>query len=203
MPFTHTCEICSKDFSAKDRNRRFCGSACYGLYKRTIRGSAHPNFGKKRPEWVMARARAAREPKRGCDNPAWKGGRSKDRRGYMIVNLPSLSPEDQLLFPNHKTNYVFEHRLIVARRLKRPLRSGEHVHHVNGIKDDNRDENLELVDASKHTHEHAMIWKRISALEAENARLRETVADLQRRLPQISVEKWITPFDNRRQYGDN
>lgn len=39
---------------------------------------------------------------------------------------------------------AFEHRLVIEQMLGRPLRRDENIHHINGVRDDNRLENLEL-----------------------------------------------------------
>ncbi len=66
----------------------------------------------------------------------WKGGRVY-HRGYVLI----LKPEHPHC---NQTGYVYEHRLVMEKFLKRYLLPNEVVHHKNDIKDDNRIENLEL-----------------------------------------------------------
>ena len=75
--------------------------------------------------------------KTGKRSSHWKGGRHTDRLGYVQVWKPE--------HPNARiAGYIHEHRLVMSEHLGRPLKKFENVHHVNGKRDDNRLENLEL-----------------------------------------------------------
>ncbi|MGN6347284.1 MAG: HNH endonuclease signature motif containing protein [Candidatus Nitrosocosmicus sp.] len=69
-------------------------------------------------------------------NATWKGGRVV-KRGYVFIKM--------LAHPFcNKEGYVREHRLVMEKHLGRYLNKNEVVHHINGIKDDNRIDNLQL-----------------------------------------------------------
>lgn len=97
----------------------------------------------------------------------WKGGKSSE--GYMNINFNRLSLKDQNLYKTMvgKSGYIFIHRLIIAKHLRRPLRKEEVVHHANGIKNDNRIENLLLLSSQKHRKYISSLTKRIRQLELQ------------------------------------
>lgn len=60
-----------------------------------------------------------------------------------------------------KHGYVLAHRIVMENQLGRLLDAKEVVHHKNGNKHDNREENLEVKQNSEHAREHALLQGRL------------------------------------------
>lgn len=86
-------------------------------------------------------------------------GRVKTSHGYIVVYLP----------PHPRANtqgYVYEHILVWEEFHGKPLPKGWIVHHLNGIRSDNRPRNLEGMPSMKHNLVLVAKAKRIQELEA-------------------------------------
>lgn len=85
---------------------------------------------------------------KGPEHHNWTGGTYRHSAGYVYE-----------LAPDHPSaarakGYVLQHRLVMERHLGRHLDDNEIVHHINGAKDDNRIENLEITSLSRHVSGH-------------------------------------------------
>lgn len=146
---------------------------------RTVRCPQCRHIGRHRISWPM-----------GERHHNWKGGRHQAHGGYMVVNI---SRQD-FFWPmstnrmKYGTGLVMEHRLVMAKHLGRCLAPFEVVHHKNGIRDDNRIENLELSTNCAHAKDHSQGYqdgfrkgyadgkdKRIQELLQENKNLRQAI----------------------------
>lgn len=68
----------------------------------------------------------------------WRGGR-QSVDGYIFVYVPKKH-----IASRGRNRYMPEHRVVMAEAIGRPLDRWETVHHRNGIRSDNRLENLEI-----------------------------------------------------------
>ncbi len=100
---------------------------------------------------------------------ARKNGNPETWNHYKLVYVSPYSPY-RVMAEAHSAR-VREHRLVMAQSIGRPLESWEIVHHINGDKDDNRLDNLQLTTATRH--------KQITILEDRVRRLEERVASLE------------------------
>ena len=133
-----TCKVCGHPTTA-DHNK-FCSYKCYWGYASQYPNTGAYKTGKKHPQHNKARTQKEKEKiRKGMMGTAngWKCGRVGDGCGYIKL-YKSNHPDKDV------KGYIKEHRYIMEKHIGRRLKKTEQVHHINGIKDDNRIENLLL-----------------------------------------------------------
>jgi len=121
--------------------------------------------------------REGRKPKTniftpGDSHPLWKGGK-KVFDGYVFIydkNHPRARK-------GHR--YVPEHILVWEQTHNRQLPKGWRIHHLNGVKTDNRPENLIALPKAKHDKYIPALKKRIRELEAKVGLLEKALKEQQ------------------------
>lgn len=126
MGTVRNCCECGKEFKDSEGKRKKC-HAC--------RQSKMPCKSENCSKYVYASLRYSGYCKSCLNmlelNPNWRGGKVKHAAGYIMLRQPD-------------GKYALEHRLVMEKALGRSLSPNENVHHMNGIRSDNRLENLEL-----------------------------------------------------------
>lgn len=157
IPKEGNCAICGNKFIKKRHDAMFCSRKCSGINHSNLlekrfkgkqpvwlkdkcfkKGMTSWNKGKKGffPGLKTAFVKGHNLSPWGEKHPFWKGGKYKNKSGYVTLSL--------------KGKKVLEHRNIMEQFLNRKLLPYEHVHHRNGIKNDNRIENLEILTLKTH-----------------------------------------------------
>jgi HNH endonuclease len=126
VPSMKRCAECGREFMPSSRHLR-----CPACRSKGICACGRPKQAKSHS------CRACRKVMAQAANGNWKGGRTRHKAGYVMVRAPDHPRAG-------RSPYVFEHVLVAEQLLGRYLPPGESIHHRNGVRDDNRPENLEL-----------------------------------------------------------
>lgn len=111
------CQLCQKNFQViNNLTAKYCSDRCRSL-ARYRKMTGYPISG----------------PRRKSEN----GTGYINKYGYRVIyrDHPNANP---------RTKIILEHIFVMSQLKGRPMRKGETVHHKNGIRQDNRPENLEL-----------------------------------------------------------
>lgn len=132
------CNRCNKGFSPNSNRQVYCSTECK-------RGSGIcENCGKK---YVFSHHGAKRFCSTSChyEHKCPIGTVRDGGSGYKIIKVaPGTLGIKTRRGTHSKNNWMWEHRYVMQQMLGRPLQKNENVHHINGRRDDNRPENLEL-----------------------------------------------------------
>jgi len=126
-----TCGHCSKVFLLPQQKLKhgrggYCSRRCFDAWR-----TANATYHGRRDVYRMLQPGEA--------IPSWEPKRKRDQQGYVV-----------LVWRVGSYSYVMvrEHRLMAQADY------GMHVHHVNGQRDDNRPENLQVLSPSEHIKWH-------------------------------------------------
>ena len=94
-----------------------------------------------------------------------KRDRKFTRHGYVEIKVGKDHPIAR------KSGWAYEHRVVVYERAGE-IPEGMVVHHINGIKHDNRTENLMVMTKFHHRRRHESVMIEVGMLKKENRALR-------------------------------
>ena len=146
------CIFCGKEFRKdnwyiKNGGGKYCSYKCRSKYERSIRPKIKCQTCGKIFQVHKSISLTAKYCSKKCDGkgrskfyigkngPYWKGGKIISSYGYIFI----WKPKHPFVA---KRGYIFEHRLVIEKQIGRYLLPKEKSHHLNGIKTDNRPENL-------------------------------------------------------------
>ena len=155
------CVNCNIEFEENKSFEKYCSIQCcrrFNQAKKLLKIKENPLLREKKNEYERKRrAKVGRKRDRLKHNQSEKE-RYRKKHGIVSDDDLKCAPKGsgtitsygyrQIIRHDHpnsrKDGQMFEHVFVMSEHLGRPLNKGENVHHKNGIKHDNRIENLEL-----------------------------------------------------------
>jgi len=157
------CQNCNISFEAGAGNFKFCPDCRlsrakrYAFYyaRRSFNYDACPSCNGKKDKDAQMCNKCWTNYRKGENHPRWKGGRYTSRRDNYVV-IRKLNG-----------TRILEHHLVWEETHKRKLPKNWIVHHFNGIRNDNRPENLIAMPRKYHPDRTFVnaLQKRIRELE--------------------------------------
>ena len=156
---TAKCKKCGKKIRAQRLNRPHFSGLCRKCWRKygTIKGEKHWSF---------------------------TGGRykRKTREDYWMININIIKDEklkkmakqtiQNRCWGKKRSGTIYEHILVMIKKLGRPLKKGEEVHHLDGNKENNNLNNLILIDRKNHIQKYWNLIKENEELKREIQRLK-------------------------------
>jgi len=162
---TKPCDNCGDPVTrlkSADKPRFYCDHKCYSTSKRRaertreIMAERHPDSTFSIPcircgeavTRVKSRVFKTTYCSRTCQYAYQRelGKHFVNSSGYVVVGVPADYPGAK---KNGNYGQILEHRKVMQDMIGRALTGAENVHHINGVKHDNRPENLELWSSSQ------------------------------------------------------
>lgn len=142
-----TCKTCGVALSKTALT--YCSTACMWQDRRTLVTKTCTVCG---ADYTVkpSEAETSKYCSRACKDQGLRltgpGARTVRQDGYISVYYPT--------HPDADTNgRILEHRLVAEQKYGRRILPTEQVHHINGVRADNRPENLEVLPAGDHTRQ--------------------------------------------------
>lgn len=140
------CAVCKKIFHPKHSRQKTCSYDCSYIHKTKQKpprpcehcGEMITRRIKDRQRFCSGRCAMLHRGAKPGGRAFPVGSRRLNGTGYWLIKV---SKDYQ---GRTYKGWAPEHRLVLEKHLGRIVEKGEHIHHKNGVRDDNRLENLEL-----------------------------------------------------------
>lgn len=162
------CKRCGSErevYNDKRKRHEFCSARCAAKYRS---GDRHPRWVKGRisnclqcskefPRFIPSKSgRMTYSERKFCSSQCRKAYHLEHPHKKCFRKGATRQYGDGYIYEKvGEKVWIPQHRLVMERELGRKLKRGEDVHHKNGVKTDNRPENLQVVTKSQHQQIHA------------------------------------------------